>query len=159
MISIPRFGHDVQRIALLLTLPMALGVPVLAQGQGKCPVCGMFSGNFPDWECTITFQGGSSVSFDGPKDLFTYLTHLKKYSPSRASKDIRSVMVKDYYSLKAVDGMKCFFVLGSDTHGPMGLELVPLLSRSDAEAFLKEHKGKRILSFSEITPAILATLD
>ncbi len=50
-------------------------------------------------------------------------------------------------------------MIGSDVLGPMGHELVPLESQNDASDFLKEHKGKRILSFEQITPAIAAGLD
>ena len=41
----------------------------------------------------------------------------------------------------------------------MGNEIVPLESRSDAEDFFKEHKGKRILTFEEVTPDRAIKLD
>ena len=41
----------------------------------------------------------------------------------------------------------------------MGLELVPLATRADAEDFVKDHKGKRILRYEEVTPEIIARVD
>ena len=40
--------------------------------------------------------------------------------------------------------------------GPMGHEFTPLANRADAEELLKDHKGKRILRFDEITPEVVA---
>ncbi|MEW6002462.1 MAG: nitrous oxide reductase accessory protein NosL [Nitrospirota bacterium] len=58
----------------------------------------------------------------------------------------------DYYSAKPVDAKKAYFVKGSDVFGPMGAELIPLETEAKAREFLKDHKGKRILSFNEVRP-------
>jgi nitrous oxide reductase accessory protein NosL len=41
----------------------------------------------------------------------------------------------------------------------MGKELVPFGTRADADGFLRDHRGKRILRFGEITPATLKELE
>ena len=61
--------------------------------------------------------------------------------------------------LKNIDARKALFVLGSNVYGPMGKELVPFEKASDAQAFLRDHQGKKVLSFGEITPAILKSLE
>ena len=43
--------------------------------------------------------------------------------------------------------------------GPMGHELVALATRADAGDFLKDHKGKLILGYDEVTPEIIARVD
>ena len=43
--------------------------------------------------------------------------------------------------------------------GPMGHELVPLESEADANEFLKEHQGQRVVTFEQVTPALIARLD
>ena len=43
--------------------------------------------------------------------------------------------------------------------GPMGYELVPLGTKADAEDFLKDHKGKRILTYDEVTLLIVDRVD
>lgn len=41
----------------------------------------------------------------------------------------------------------------------MGCKLIPLAFRAKAHEFLKYQKGKRILTFNEVTPASVAPLD
>jgi nitrous oxide reductase accessory protein NosL len=55
--------------------------------------------------------------------------------------------------------MKAFFVIGSDVHGPMGRELIPFGKPTDAEEFRRDHKGKSVLRFSDVTPAVIKGLD
>jgi len=45
-----------------------------------------------------------------------------------------------------------FFVTDSNVNGPMGKELVPVKGRKEAESFKEDHKGKKILTFDELTP-------
>ena len=47
---------------------------------------------------------------------------------------------------------------GSDVYGPMGHELIPFSSRAAAENFLKDHHGKQVISFSEITSELIESL-
>ena len=61
--------------------------------------------------------------------------------------------------MKIIDAGKAFFVIGSDVYGPMGSELIPFVSESDAEGFKKDHEGKRILRFEDINPGIIKILD
>ncbi|HEX9181441.1 MAG TPA: nitrous oxide reductase accessory protein NosL [Burkholderiales bacterium] len=65
----------------------------------------------------------------------------------------------EYYGLTRVDARKAYYVTGSDVLGPMGHELVPVANRADAEEFLRDHKGRRILGFDEVTAALIAELD
>ena len=127
--------------------------------KDKCPVCGMFVSKYPAWQGSIDFKNTPRIYFDGPKDLFTYLLNLKKYAPARNPASITAILVKDYYSLKPVDGRSAFYVIGSDVYGPMGQELVPFEKQIDAQAFLRDHKGKRLLRFNEITPVLLKSLE
>ncbi len=41
----------------------------------------------------------------------------------------------------------------------MGHEFVPLATQGDAADFLKDHKGKKILRFGEVTKALPGQLD
>lgn len=127
--------------------------------QDKCPVCGMFVSHYPDWFASISYKGGETAYFDGPKDMFTYYLNLPKYAKGKNRGDIVSIRVKEYYGLKSVDAEKVLFVAGSDVYGPMGKELIPLLSAKDAAGFIKDHKGDKPLRFNEVTPAVLKRLE
>jgi nitrous oxide reductase accessory protein NosL len=126
--------------------------------KGGCAVCGMQVANFPDWAAVITFRDGAQAWFDGPKDLFTFLLDLKQYAPKRQAGDITAIQVKDYYALKHVDGRKAFYVTGSDVMGPMGKELVPFATEAAARDFLKDHHGRQVLTFPQVTSGVMAGL-
>jgi copper chaperone NosL len=127
--------------------------------KDKCPVCGMFVHKYPDFVAQILFKDGSSAFFDGAKDMFKYYLDIQKFDPKRRQADIDSVYVTDYYSLGLVDGLKAFYVLGSDVYGPMGRELIPFEKESEAKGFLKDHGGKSLLRFHDVNPMILRGLD
>jgi len=127
--------------------------------RDKCPVCGMFVAKYPDWLAAVRFRDGSRVYFDGAKDMFKYLHDMKKYDPARKQADIQAVAVNDYYGLVWIDARKAWYVLGSDVYGPMGKELIPLEKEADAQEFMKDHKGTKIIRFSEATPEVIKTLD
>lgn len=119
----------------------------------------MFVAPYPAWIAVIVLKDRTALFFDGPKDLFTYYADVAKYSSGRSRADIAAVWVKDYYTLASIDGMKALYVTGSDVLGPMGKELVPFSNEADAATFLKDHKGKQILRFGDITPQVLKTLE
>jgi nitrous oxide reductase accessory protein NosL len=133
--------------------------PLKPSEKDKCPVCGMFVYKYPDWTAQIIFTDGSVFFFDGAKDLFKFYFDIKKYSPEKSQKDIAAIYLTEYYEMKLIKDEDAFFVIGGDVYGPMGKELIPFVSRADAEAFKKDHKGRRILRFENIKPVIIKKLD
>ena len=145
---------------LLAAVPLFAGSSSPAPSpQDKCPVCGMFVSKYPDWLAMIAYKDGQTVYFDGPKDMFRYLTNSKRYAPGKSSTSIASVQVKDYYSLKMIDGRAAYYIVGSDVYGPMGKELIPFLQLPAAQEFMKDHKGKKIYRFGDISGHILVTIE
>ena len=150
---------------LFLALLLSWAGPSLAQDaakpshQDKCPVCGMFVYKYPDWVASITYQDKTTVFFDGAKDMFKYYHNLAEYAPERKLEDIQAISVKDYYELEMIGARTAYFVLGSEVYGPMGKELVPLATEEDAQSFLKDHQGKTIVRFDEVTTELLKGLD
>ncbi len=136
----------------------AAGPPRSPSAKEKCPVCGMFVAGYPNWLGVIEFRDGTRLYFDGPKDLVTCLLDLRTYAPARKRADVASIRVKDYYSLAFIDGESAYYVLGSDVLGPMGKELVPFGKRAEAEGFLGDHGGKKILRLREMTAETLRSL-
>jgi copper chaperone NosL len=156
-----------KRIAIVLSLVVSVAAvafageraPVTPSPRDKCPVCGMFVKKYPDWTSQIIFKDGSYALFDGAKDMFKYYVALRKYNPSHTQMDIDSVYVIDYYSLGPIDGFNASYVIGSDVYGPMGRELIPFAKTDDANEFMKDHKGKALLKFKDITAEMLKGLD
>jgi copper chaperone NosL len=119
----------------------------------------MFVAKYPDWVAQVTFKDGSLAYFDGAKDMFKYLFNLKKYNSSKKPADIRAIYVIDYYDLTFINGQEAYYVTESDIYGPMGRELIPFQKEADARGFMKDHKGKTVLKFREVTPEIVKGLD
>jgi len=119
----------------------------------------MFVAKYPDFLAEIVFKDGTYVVFDGTKDMFKYSLNLKKYNPSKGPEDIDSIYVTDYYNLTLIGGAEAYYVIGSDIYGPMGRELIPLEKEADAAGFMKDHKGKSVLKFKDVTYEIIKALD
>ena len=165
-----RWAGQIRRrdvLALLAALPWAAGpaawseTPQLPAPGPKdtCPVCGMFVSLYPDWVATVLDQDGHAHHFDGAKDLFKYLLNRAKYAPGHRQAAIAAIGVTAYYSVARIDAHAAWYVIGSDVLGPMGHELVPLATEAEAVDFQRDHKGKRILRFDDVTPAVLDKLD
>jgi nitrous oxide reductase accessory protein NosL len=150
--------------ALLFSVVMAVIVMAAEKGgaaepaAAKCPVCGMFVVKYPDWMASARFKDGSTAYYDGPKDMFSHYFDTARYTPGKHQADIVALTVKEYYAVTAIDARSAFFVSGSDVYGPMGTELIPFSSEKDAASFKLDHKGKRILRFTEVTPQIIKSL-
>ncbi len=153
-------------LGVLATLLLSGGALFAAQ-QGfvrpaereKCPVCGMFVSKYPDWTAEVLFRDGSHAVFDGPKDLFTFVQDPGRYLPGRRKEDVAALFVTDYYAVRPIDGRKALYVLGGDVYGPMGKELIPFATEADARTFLKDHGGRKVLRFRDITPQVLKELE
>ncbi len=124
-----------------------------------CPVCGMLVAKYPNWMAVALYRDKHAHYFDGAKDLFKYLHAYSKYAPGHRKEDLAGLYVTEFYGLTKIDARRAFYVIGSDVLGPMGHEFVPLETRADAEEFLKDHKGRRIVSFDQATPDLVAKVD
>ena len=125
---------------------------IMVTKRDKCPVCGMFVYKYPKWITQIVYKDNNRLSFDGVKDMMKFYFNRTKYGKFETftKENISKILVIDYYTQKTIDAKKAYFVIGSDIRGPMGDELIPFRSRDDAETFIKDHNGKRILTFDKI---------
>lgn len=145
-------------IAFWVPLAVAQNVPKPGP-KDLCPVCGMLVSKYPNWVAVVTWKDGHAHFFDGAKDMFKFLHDLAKYAPNHRKEDITGIYVTDFYNLERMDARKAIFVIGSDVLGPMGHEFVPLANQTDADDFNKDHKGKRILRFDQVTREMPFALD
>ncbi len=149
-------------LAALVWLPLALAAsPVIPKpgAMDLCPVCGMLVSKYPNWFAVVVYKDGHAHFFDGAKDFFKFIATPQKYDAKHQRDHIEAMWVTEFYGLARIDARKAFYVIGSDVLGPMGHELVPLENEADARDFLKEHQGRRFLSFDQVTPEIILSLD
>ena len=125
----------------------------------RCPVCGMFVRPYPKWITQVQFEDGSHYSFDGMKCMCRFYFNPEKFDTTRKKRDIKLILVRDYYTLKFIRHDTAFYVVGSDVFGPMGHELIPFDSEKNAGTFLTDHNGLKILRFNQINPELLNKLD
>jgi nitrous oxide reductase accessory protein NosL len=118
----------------------------------------MFVARYPDWVAGVRFADGSYAVFDGAKDLLRFWLEPERHAKGRTRKDIVRLLVTDYYTVQQVDARTAWFVLGSDVLGPMGHELVPFATEGGAREFARDHHGKRVLRFDDLTLALLEGL-
>ncbi|MBI5890918.1 MAG: nitrous oxide reductase accessory protein NosL [Nitrosomonadales bacterium] len=136
------------------------GVVVPKPGAKElCPVCGMLVSKYPNWVAVVRYRDGHAHFFDGAKDMFKYLHDYARYAPGHRKEDIAGIHVTEFYGLGKMDAHQAFYVIGSDVPGPMGHEFVPLATRADAEEFFKDHKGKQILTFEQVSAALIERVD
>ena len=125
----------------------------------KCPVCGMLTYMFADWNARIEFKDGSTAVFDGAKCMFKYILDMKKYAKSKRKKDIARILVKDFYTKSPIDARNAHYVIWSDIYGPMGHEPIPFVTKAAAQKFLREHKGRKIISFTDVDSRLILSFD
>jgi nitrous oxide reductase accessory protein NosL len=146
-------------ILTVLASNCVAGTDVAPSAKDKCAVCGMFVAKYPDWSAVIEYRNGRRAWFDGVKDLLKGYDNPAKYGLSQDRSEIKTIWVKDYYSLKMIDGRTALYVVGSDIYGPMGHELVPFAKENDAKGFLNDHLGKKILRFNQLNAETLKKLE
>jgi len=148
-------------IQLVLTAPMGFANGAASDAvsdQTRCTVCGMFVAKYFNWLAQIQYADPAQTKFfDGPKDMLVFYFHPELYE-GPAQETITDMFVKDYYTLNWLSARDAFYVSGSDVYGPMGHELIPFATREAAESFRKDHHGKEILTFTEITPELIESL-
>ena len=154
-------GYAAGVLLALAALTAASGslAPLSPSSKDKCPVCGMFVAKYPDWLAQVRFKDQKTVFFDGAKDFFKYYFKIKSYHPARSVADVGAIYVTDYYALEPIAAVPAVFVVGSDVYGPMGRELIAFASTAQAEEFLRDHRGRQILRFEDVSPELLGTLD
>lgn len=143
----------------LMLNPLALqAAPVEKVSQDvRCSVCGMFVAKYDNWIVQAHLADGEVMYFDGVKDMLVFYFNPQQYRPSQQN-DINDIWAKDYYTLKWLNAREAIYVIGSDVYGPMGKEFIPFASKEAAENFLQDHKGKKILSFNDITDELVQSM-
>ena len=65
----------------------------------------------------------------------------------------------DFKTLKPVKAKGAFYIYGTNVTSIAGDDLVPFDSYAAAEEFSKAHHGKRILSFKEVSDALIRLIN
>jgi copper chaperone NosL len=116
--------------------------------SANCPVCNMKVGSTMLGPAAVVLKDGKVVGFDSTGDMFRYLLEPKKYGFDPAA--IQHVYVTQYETKSFIDAKQALYVVGSDAKGSMGPGIVPFAKKEDADKFMSDHHGKKIVSYGEV---------
>ena len=115
----------------------------------------------PKWVAKIELTNGKKLFFISPKSMIEFYHQPGKWFDLgvKSEKDFKNILVTDFETLKPVKAKGAFFIYGSNVTSPAGDDLVPFDSYAAAEKFSKAHNGKRIMSFKEVSDALIRLIN
>lgn len=152
---------------LLMALFLVLGAAILQAADlapavpgpdDRCPVCGTLVEPHQKWLAQVRLSDGSTVFFEGAKDMFRYLESPQSYTKDKRDLEIIGGFVTTFYDQKAIPLEDAWFVIGSDVSGPAGSELIPHRNLAQANQFVLEHGGTRVVHSDDVSSSLLSQL-
>jgi len=115
----------------------------------------------PQWVSKIELNNGKKVFFSSPKSMFEFYFRPGKWFDVgvKDEHDFKDILVTDFKTLKPINAKGAFYIYGANETSPAGDDLIPFDSYADAEEFSKTHNGKRILSFREVSDALIRLIN
>ena len=115
----------------------------------------------PQWVAKIELKNGKKVFFSSPKSMFEFYFRPGKWYDVgvKDENDFKDILVTDFETLKPVKAKGAFYIYGTNVSGPAGDDLIAFDSYAAAEKFSKEHNGKRILGFRDVSDALIRLIN
>jgi len=116
-------------------------------------ICGIKPYKNPKWMAEIELINGKKLHFASVKCMMLFYYKNDKWDDLNITQDpkkvepIKALRVQDFNTLKVVDAKKAFYVFGSHLMSPKGDDLVPFKYEKDAQNFMKENGGHKILTW------------
>jgi nitrous oxide reductase accessory protein NosL len=115
----------------------------------------------PEWVSKIELRNGKKIFFSSPKSMFEFYFRPGKWFDIgvKSEDDFKDILVTDFKTLKPINARGAFYIYGANVISPGGDDLIPFASYEDAQEFSKKHNGKRILSFKEVSDALIRLIN
>jgi nitrous oxide reductase accessory protein NosL len=115
----------------------------------------------PEWVSKIELRNGKKIFFSSPKSMFEFYFRPGKWFDMgvKSEDDFKDILVTDFKTLKPINARGAFYIYGANVTSPGGDDLIPFASYEDAQEFSKKHNGKRILSFKEVSDALIRLIN
>jgi copper chaperone NosL len=117
--------------------------------QDRCPVCGMKVAEHAKFSSAIQLTDETTFYFCGTGCMMRSWLHPEIFLATQ-KEQLKTPVVRDYFTGEEVDGRDVFWVAGSDVIGPMGPALVPVKGEKALEAFKRRHGGKTVFRMDEM---------
>ena len=147
-------------IILLASATLLLAGSIEVTKKDRCLIRQFQVYKHPAWIARAKTKQ-KTVYFSSPKSMFEYYFQPIRWTSLGAltSSDLVSVTVTDFNTLEAIDAKKAFYVYGSNQTSPGGDDLPAFASKEQAEIFAKKYNGKRVLSFDEVSNALISLIN
>ncbi len=147
-------------LAILISISFAISLQakgMVAEKTERDLICGMQPYKNPRWMSEIELINDKKLHFASVKCMMLFYYKNDKWHDlgvkqpkDRRSKDnIKALRVQDYESLKVIDAKKAFYVYGSHVMSPKGDDLVPFQYEKDAQNWMKENGGHKVLTWKD----------
>jgi len=116
----------------------------------------------PKWVAKIRTRGGKTVYFCSPKSMFEFYFRPGKWYDVgvRSERDFAEIVVTDYNTAEPINAEEAYFVYGVGAiTSPAGDDLPAFKSKEEAEKFSKQYDGKRVMSFDQVSNALINLLN
>ncbi len=143
-------------LAILTTLAFVLSLQadgMVADKKERDLICGMLPYKNPRWMSEVELINDKKLHFASVKCMMLFYYKNDKWgdlglkTPKERHDNIKELRVQDYGTLKVIDAKKAFYVYGGHVMSPKGDDLVPFQYEKDAENFMKEKGGNKILTW------------
>lgn len=144
----------------ILTIVMAIAFTMSLHAEGMVAskderdlMCGMQPYKDPRWMSEIELTNGKKLHFVSVKCMMLFYYKNDKWHdlelklPKEKYEHIKELKIQDYNTLKIVDAKKAFYVYGGHIMSPKGDDLVPFEYEKDAQNYMKENGGNKILTW------------
>ncbi len=123
----------------------------------RCLIRQVMVSKYPRWVAKVVTLQHKSVYLSSPKSMFEYIFAAARWPELGAlnMNDMESIEVTDFKTGEAINAKTAYYVYGSNQTSPGGDDLVPFANKADAESFMKENNGARVLRFSDISIALI----
>jgi hypothetical protein len=146
-----------KKIFVLLTVLSAFVLQadgLVADKKEHDLICGIQPYKNPRWMSEIELTNGKKLHFASVKCMMLFYYKNTKWHdlgydkrPKDGEDFIKELRVQDYNTLKVIDAKKAYYIFGSHIMSPKGDDLIPFQYKKDAENFMKENGGHKILTW------------
>jgi len=133
--------------------------PVTAEGKmvlsssDRCPVCAMFPARRPESAAALTLSSGVTYYFCSNSCLLRSWLRPAVYL-GKTQKEIKHIVVRDYFSGENIDGRTATWIAGSDVVGPMGPAIITLGDAGQVQSFKRRHGARILFTFEQLNDAL-----
>jgi len=117
----------------------------------RCPVCGMRVADYVKFSSAIQLADNTTHYFCSCGCMLRAWLYPDIFLAA-VREDLKTPVVREYFTGDQLDGRTVFWVAGSDVVGPMGPALVPVMGEKALAAFKRRHGGRTVFLLEELDP-------